>query len=121
MRHVKDRIEKIYFPSPLIRHYRFTSIFHLCLPFYNDSYSKVQPFTWVRAHAQRVGDLRGLLRCSAVCRIEVKNSKIAEDGLPRPGRFRLMTSRTWPGPGKPSSGTTKSRKMTYRGLANSGL
>ncbi len=35
--------------------------------------------------------------------------------------YPFSCSRNWPGPGKSSSGVTKSRKMTYRGLANSGL
>ena len=48
-------------------------------------------------------------------------AEITEDDLPGPSQFRLVLSRNPPGPGKSSSGVTKSRKMTYRGLANSGL
>jgi hypothetical protein len=40
---------------------------------------------------------------------------------PGPGQFQLTTSRNWPDPGKSSYVVLKSRKMTYRGLANSGL
>ncbi len=47
--------------------------------------------------------------------------EITEDDLPGPNQFRLVLSRNWPGPGKSSSGVTKSWKMTYLGLANSGL
>ena len=43
-------------------------------------------------------------------------SRIPEDDLPGPGRFRLTTSRNRPGPGKSSYGVNKSR-----GLADSGL
>ncbi len=50
-----------------------------------------------------------------------EKGEITEDDLPGPSRFRLVLSRNWPNPGKSSSGVTKSRKMTYRGLANSGL
>ncbi len=38
-----------------------------------------------------------------------------------PSQFRIVLSRNWLVPGKTSYGVTKSRKMTYRGLANSGL
>jgi hypothetical protein len=36
-------------------------------------------------------------------------------------RHQITTSRNWPGPGKSYYGVNKSREMTYRGLANSGL
>jgi hypothetical protein len=44
-----------------------------------------------------------------------------EDDLPGRSQFRLVLSWNWPSPGKSSSGVTKSRKMTYQGLAKSGL
>jgi hypothetical protein len=37
-----------------------------------------------------------------------------EDDLLGPGQFQLTTSQNWAGPGKSSSGVTKSRKMTYK-------
>ncbi len=41
--------------------------------------------------------------------------------MPATGQFWFTASQNWAGPGKSSSGVTKSRKMTYQGLANSGL
>ncbi len=50
-----------------------------------------------------------------------ERGEITEDDLPGPSQFRHVLSRNWPSPGKSYSGVTKSRKMTYQGLANSGL
>ncbi len=47
-----------------------------------------------------------------------RHHQITEDDLPGLCQFRLTTSRNWAGPGKSSSGVTKSWKMTYWGLTS---
>ncbi len=44
-------------------------------------------------------------------KIILRRPQITEDDLPGPGRFRLMTSRNWPGPGKSSSVIWGRRKV----------